>query len=93
MKRLIRLADRAAGLLNSRLIANRALRNMQASLRLISLIIFTASAAAAAIGLGYLARDGLELSRHVVRTDALITAASIGGVMMLLRYSDRFGKK
>jgi hypothetical protein len=58
-----------------------------------SSIIFAVTAAMAAIGLGYLAHDGFELSRHAVRTDALITAAGIGGVMVLLRYSDRFGKK
>ena len=66
---------------------------MPPSLRLVSFIVFTASAVAAAIGLAYFARDALELSRHAVRTDALITAASIGGVMVLLGYSDRFGKK
>jgi hypothetical protein len=66
---------------------------MQLNLRLISFIVFAASAALAAIGLAYFARDALELSRHAVRTDALITAASISGVMMLLHYSDRFGKK
>ena len=66
---------------------------MPPNLRLISFIVFTASAAAAAIGLAYFARDALELSRHAVRTDALIMAGSISGVMMLLRYSDRFGKK
>jgi hypothetical protein len=66
---------------------------MPPSLRLISFISFAASATAAAIGLAYFARDGLELSRYAVRTDALITAAGIGGVMALLRYSDQFGKK
>jgi hypothetical protein len=66
---------------------------MRPGLPITSLIVFTASAAAAAIGLAYFARDGLEISRHAVRTDALITAASIGGVMALLRYSNRFGKK
>jgi hypothetical protein len=66
---------------------------MQPGSRFTSLVIFAATAAMAAIGLGYLTHDGLELSRHAVCTDALITAASISGVMMLLRYSDRFGKK
>jgi len=66
---------------------------MPPSLRLISFIVFTASAALAAVGLAYFARDALELSRHAVRTDALITAAGIGGVMVLLRYSGRFGGK
>ena len=69
------------------------LLNMPPSSRFTPLIIFAATAAMAAIGLGYLAHDGLELSRHAVRTDALITAAGISGVMVLLRYSDRFGKK
>ena len=58
-----------------------------------SFIVLAVSAAAAAIGLAYFAHDGLEISLHAVRTDALITAASIGGVMVLLGYSDRFGKK
>jgi hypothetical protein len=68
-------------------------RNMPPNLRLISFIVFIASAAAAAIGLAFFAQDALDLSRHAVRTDALLTAASIGGVMVLLGYSDRFGKK
>ena len=66
---------------------------MQPGSRFPSLVIFAATAAIAAIGLGYLAHDGFELSRHAVRTDALITAAGISGVMVLLRYSDRFGGK
>jgi hypothetical protein len=74
-------------------IVNRASENMPPSLRLISFIAFIVSATAAAIGLAYFARDALELSRYAVRTDALITAAGIGGVMVLLSYSDRFGKK
>jgi hypothetical protein len=74
-------------------IVNRASENMPPSLRLISFIVFIVSATAAAIGLAYFAQDALELSRYAVRTDALITAAGIGGVMVLLSYSDRFGKK
>lgn len=57
------------------------------------LLLSVVAAIAAAVVLAHFAHDDLGLSRHVVRTDALLSAAGLGGVLALFVYSDRFGKR
>jgi uncharacterized membrane protein len=66
---------------------------MQKVSRIVMLIIFAATAALAALWLADFAHYDLGISRHTVRSDALLTAAGISGILIFLLYSDRFGKK
>ncbi len=56
-------------------------------------LLFLVAAVAAAAWLAHFAHSGLDLPRHVVRTDALLSAVGLGGFLALFLYSDRFGKK
>lgn len=56
-------------------------------------ILFVVAAIAAAAWLAYVAHDGLGLSRQSVRTDALLSAAGLGGFLVLFLYSGRFGRR
>ncbi len=57
------------------------------------LLLFVLAAGAAAWWLSGVAHDDLGLSGQAVRIDALLSAAGLGGVLVLAQYSDRFGKK
>jgi len=55
-------------------------------------LLSIAAAVAAAAWLAHFAHADLDLPRHVVRTDALLSAAGLGGFLVLFLYSDRFGR-
>jgi hypothetical protein len=57
------------------------------------LLLSIVAAIAAAALLAHFAHDDLGLSRHAVRTDALLSAAGLSGFLMLFLYSDRFGNR
>lgn len=57
------------------------------------LLLSVVAAIAAAVWLAHFAHDDLGLSRHAVRTDALLSAAGLGGFLALFLYSNRFGKR
>ncbi len=61
--------------------------------KLITSLLFVLAAAIAAKWLADLAHDDLGLSREVIRADALLMAAGLGGFVVLGLYSDRFGGK
>ena len=52
-----------------------------------------AAAIAAAIWLAHFSHVDLGIPRHIVRTDALLSATGLGGFLVLFLYSDRFGKR
>jgi hypothetical protein len=52
-----------------------------------------AVAIAAAIWLAHFSHVDLGIPRHIVRTDALLSATGLGGFLALFLYSDRFGKR
>ncbi len=56
------------------------------------LLFFVCAAVAAAAGLAHFSHVDLDLSTRVVRDDALLSAAGLGGFLVLFLYSDRFGK-
>jgi hypothetical protein len=56
-------------------------------------LFFIVAAAAAAAWLAYFSHVDLDLPRHVVRADALLSAAGLGGFLILFLYSGRFGKR
>ena len=66
---------------------------MQKVSRIVMLVIFAATAALAALWLADFAHYDLGISRHAVRSDALLSAAGISGILILLLYADRCGKK
>ncbi len=57
------------------------------------MLLFVLAAVAAAAWLAHVAHSDLDLPRRIVRTDALLSAAGLGGFLVLFLYSNRFGKK
>ncbi len=57
------------------------------------LLFFTGAAIAVATWLAHFSHVDLDLPRQVVRDDALLSAAGLGGFLVLFLYSDRFGKR
>ena len=57
------------------------------------IIAFVGSALVAAVWLANFAHNDLGLSRYSIRSDALTSALGIAGMLTLLIWSDRFGKK
>ena len=55
--------------------------------------LFVVAAIAAAAWLAHFAHTDLDLPRHVVRSDALLSAAGLGGFLVFFLYSNRFGKR
>jgi hypothetical protein len=57
------------------------------------LALFTVTAAVAAIWLAYVFHNELGLPRHAVRSDALLSAALAGGLLIIGLYSHRLGRR
>ncbi len=56
-------------------------------------LLFAVAAIAAAAWLAHFAHSDLDLPGHVVRSDALLSAAGLGGFLVLFLYSGRGGSK
>jgi hypothetical protein len=59
---------------------------------MVTFAIFIVAAVAAAIWLADFTHNDLGMARHVIRTDALLSATGVGGFLILAMYSDQFGK-
>ncbi len=59
----------------------------------ITSLLFILAAAVTAKWLADLAHDDLGLSRQVIRDNALLMAAGLGGFVVMVLFSDRFGGK
>jgi hypothetical protein len=60
---------------------------------LVKFVLSVAAAMAAAVWLAHFSHVDLGIPRHIVRTDALLSATGLGGFLVLFLYSDRFGKR
>jgi hypothetical protein len=61
--------------------------------KIMGLLLFVAAAGVVATLLGLFVHDGLGLSRHTIRSDALISAALLVGLILVEVLSSRFGRK
>ena len=56
-------------------------------------LVFLAAAAVAAFTLGHIAHDDIGFSRQAIRTEALLSAALIGGLLAITMFGSRLGKR
>ncbi|MDE2377464.1 hypothetical protein [Bradyrhizobium sp.] len=56
------------------------------------MLLYVVAAVAVAALLAHVAHVDLGLSRHALRTDALLSAAGLSGFLVLF-YADRFGNR
>ncbi len=57
------------------------------------LLFFVGAAIVVAAWLAHFSHVDLDLPTRVVRDDALLSAAGLGGFLVLFLYSDRFGNR
>jgi len=65
---------------------------MPAAGKIAGFLLFLAAAAVAAFSLAHIAHDQIGLSRQAIRSQALWSAALIGGLLAITLFSTRLGK-
>jgi hypothetical protein len=60
--------------------------------RIVGVVAFIGAAAIAAMLLAYFAHGELGLSLHIIRTDALVSALLLTGLVVIAFFSDWVGK-
>jgi ABC-type branched-subunit amino acid transport system permease subunit len=56
-------------------------------------LVFACAAAVAAYTVGHIAHDDLGFARQAIRTQALLFAAVLGGLLVITLFGSRFGKR
>jgi hypothetical protein len=65
---------------------------MSAAARIAGFLLFACAAAVAAYTVGHIAHDDLGFARQAIRTQALLFAAVLGGLLVITMFGSRFGK-
>ena len=65
---------------------------MSAAARIAGYLVFACAAAVAAYTVGHIAHDDLGVARQAIRTQALLFAAVLGGLLVITMFGSRFGK-
>jgi len=65
---------------------------MRATNRIAGFLVFLAAAGVAAFTLAHIAHDDIGLPRQTIRTEALLSAALIGGLLVIALVGNRLGK-
>jgi hypothetical protein len=65
---------------------------MLAAARIAGLLAFACAAMVAAYTVGPIAHDDLGFARQAIRTQALLFAAVLGGLLAITLFGSRFGK-
>jgi hypothetical protein len=65
---------------------------MPAAARIAGFVVFACAAAVAAYTVGHIAHDDLGFARQAIRTQALLFAAVLGGLLVITMFGSRFGK-
>jgi hypothetical protein len=66
---------------------------MPAAGRIAGFLVFLAAAGVAAFTLAHIAHDDIGFSRQAIRTEALLSAALIGGLLAITLFGNRLGKR
>jgi hypothetical protein len=61
--------------------------------RILASLVLLGAAGVAALGLAHVAHEDFGLSRHAVRIDALYLALLLSGLLVVVMFSGRFGKR
>jgi hypothetical protein len=65
---------------------------MSAAARIAGFLVFACAATVAAYTVGHIAHDDLGFARQAIRTQALLFAAVLGGLLVITMFGSRFGK-
>jgi hypothetical protein len=66
---------------------------MSPAARIAGFLLFACAAAVAAYTVGYIAHDDLGFARQAIRTQALLFAAVLGGLLAITLFGSRFGNR
>jgi hypothetical protein len=66
---------------------------MPAAARVAGFLLFACAPMVAAYTVGHIAHDDLGFARQAIRTQALLFAALLGGLLAITLFGSRFGKR
>ncbi len=66
---------------------------MPAAARIAGYLVFAVAAVVAAFAVGHVAHDDWGFARQTIRSQALLFAALLGGLLIITLFANRFGKR
>jgi len=64
-----------------------------AAARITGFLVFAVAAGVAAFAVGHIAHDDWGFARQTIRSEALLFAALLGGLLVIALFANRFGKR
>ena len=66
---------------------------MPLAARIAGILVFAVAAVVAAFAVGHVAHDDWGFARQTIRSQALLFAAVLGGLLVITLFANRFGKR